>query len=58
MMAGRNTFTIGALLCIVVMLARAELWVGIWPFACGIGLQVYGFATHWRRTFSETEVDE
>ena len=47
-MTGENAFTIGALLCIAVMLARAELWVGIWPFACSIGLQVYGFATQGR----------
>jgi len=48
MMAGRNEFAIGALVCIAVMVARAELWVGVWPFACGIGLQVYGFATQGR----------
>jgi len=55
---GENAFTIGAIVCIAVMIARAELWVGIWPFAVGIGLQVYGFATHCRMTFSESEVDE
>jgi len=57
-MMGENAFTIGAIVCIAVMIARAELWVGIWPFAVGIGLQVYGFATHCRMTFSESEVDE